>query len=82
MLVQLFIQLSHNGIAENDSITFCHNFHCVNCVIYLAAYGTGTFFIIISAKHEVYGFVLCSHFTQLLSTVGKKHIPDNISNCF
>lgn len=29
MLVQLFIQLSHNDIAENDSIAFGHNFHCV-----------------------------------------------------
>lgn len=44
MLVQLFIQLFHNGLAENDSIAFGHNFHCVNCVVYLAAYDTGTFF--------------------------------------
>ena len=72
MLVQLFMKLSHSGIAENDSIAFGHNFHRVNCVIYLATYDTGTFFLIVGANHEVYRFVVFGHFTQLLSTVGEK----------
>ena len=74
MLVQLFIQLFHDGIAENDSVAFSDNFHCVNCVIYFTTYNTWTFFLVVSAKHEVYGLVLFSHFTHLLSTVGEKII--------